>query len=112
MMVYEILLAVFGVIGLAACVRFVWGLMIYPIHSALILIPAQGDGQDLEHQLRGLQFLCDEGKLEGETILLADCGLTEEGRQAAMMLTRKYPGIGLCTLEREQERGRCASNGS
>ena len=100
-MVYEILLALFGVIGLAACVRFAWGLLVYPIHGALILIPAQGDGQDLEHQLKGLQALADEGKLTKERIFLADCGLTEEGRQVALALTRKYPGIGLCTVEKD-----------
>lgn len=101
-MVYEILLALFGVIGLAACVRFVAGLLLYPIRGALILIPAQGDGRGLEHQLKGLQALSDEGKLEGETVYLADFGLNEEGLAAAKLLCRRYPNLHYCVLEEDK----------
>lgn len=100
-MVYEILLALFGVIGLAACVRFVWGLLVYPVRGALILIPAQGDGRDLEHQLKGLQTLVNDGKLENTTVFLADYGLDEEGLATAETLCRRYPHLQFCVLTAE-----------
>ena len=98
-MVYEILLALFGVIGLAACVRFLAGLLLYPVRGALILIPARGDGRDLEHQLKGLRALSAEGKLEGETGFLADFGLDEAGLAAAETLCRRYSNLRYCILE-------------
>ena len=100
-MVWEILLAILSVIGLAACVRFVLGLLVYPIRDALILIPAQGDGRALEHQLRALQLLSDEGKLTGQRVFLADCGLDEEGVALAQRLCQTYPGVQLCVITEE-----------
>lgn len=101
-MVWEMILALFGVIGLAACVRFVAGLLLYPVKGALILLPAQGDGAQLEHQVKGLRALASDGKLEGTLIFLADFGLNDEGLAAAETLCRRYPNLRFCVLEQEE----------
>lgn len=101
-MVWEILLALFGVIGLAACVQFVAGLLLYPVKGTLILIPARGNGRELEHQVKGLRALSAGGKLEGETVFLADFGLDDEGLAAAETLCRRYPNLRFCVLEQEE----------
>lgn len=101
-MVWEILLALFGVLGLAACVRFIAGLLLYPVKGALILIPASGDGRELEHQVKGIRALSSEGKLEGETIFLADFGLDGEGLAVAETLCRQYPNLRFCILEEDE----------
>ena len=98
-MAWEILLAVFGVIGVAACARCAVGLLLYPVKQVVILIPAAGDGHDLEHTVKGLRALSNAGKLEGEQILLADRGLTPEGRYTAKELCRRYPELELCVWE-------------
>lgn len=102
-MVWEILLALFSVIGLAACIRFAAGLLLYPVRGALIFLPARGDGRDLEHQLKGIRALSSGGQLEGETVFLTDMGLDEEGLATAERLCRRYPSLRLCVLEREGE---------
>lgn len=100
-MVWEILLALFSVIGVASCIRFVAGLLLYPVRGALIFLPARGDGRDLEHQLKGVRALSSDGKLEGETVFLTDMGLDDQGLAAAAQLCRKYPSLRFCQLERE-----------
>ncbi len=100
-MVWEILLALLGAIGLAACLRFAAGRLLYPVRGALIVLPARGDAQGLEHQLKGLSALSRDGQLAGETVLVADLGLSPEGRAAAERLCRRYPALTLVTPERE-----------
>ena len=102
-MAWEILLAVFGVIGVAACVRCVLGLLLYPVRQVVILIPAEGDGHNLEHTVKGLRALSNAGKLEGEQLLLADRGLTPEGLFTAKELCRRYPEVELCIWEETDE---------
>ena len=82
-MVWEILLAVFCAIGLAACIRFAVGRLVYPVQGAIILLPALGDGRLLEQQLKGLTALSGEGKLDIDAIYLADAGLDSDGLAAA-----------------------------
>ena len=60
-----------------------------------LLLPARGDGEQLEEQLRFLEDLRRERGLSGRT-LLVDCGLTEEGRKLADLMTRKYRWVILC----------------
>lgn len=100
-MVWEILLAVFCAIGLAACIRFAVGRLVYPIRGALIILPARGDGRALEHQLKGLWTLSSEGRLENERIFLADFGLNDEGLANAERLCRRYPGVRFCVVEQD-----------
>ncbi|MDE6931401.1 MAG: hypothetical protein K2P10_08715 [Oscillospiraceae bacterium] len=60
-----------------------------------LLLPAQGDGERLEEQLRFLESLRRERGLSGRA-LLVDCGLTEEGRKLARLLAGKYRWVILC----------------
>lgn len=60
-----------------------------------VLLPAQGDGERLEEQVRALQALRRERLLSGRA-LLVDCGLTGEGRKLAEALVREYRWVSLC----------------
>ena len=66
--------------------------------EALALVPARGDGTGLEETVRYLTAL---GREEGcfDAILLADCGLTEEGRRAAELLARDSRMVLFCGRE-------------
>ena len=59
------------------------------------LLPVQGDGEHLEEQVRALQMLRQEQGVFG-TALLVDCGLSEEGRKRAGILTREHRWVRLC----------------
>lgn len=59
------------------------------------LLPAQGDGEHLEEQVRALQRLRQEQEVFGRA-LLVDCGLTEEGRKLADILVREHRWVTLC----------------
>ena len=85
------LLALLAAIGLGS---LLWALArgLLTIHprrrgDALVLLPARGDGEHLEEQVRYLEALNREEGLFS-AILLADCGLTEEGRRLARLLCR------------------------
>ena len=60
-----------------------------------LVLPAQGDGERLEEQLRFLDGLRRERGLSGRA-LLVDCGLTEEGRKLARLLSGRYRWVILC----------------
>ena len=57
--------------------------------------PVQGDGEQLEEQVRALQALRRERGLTGRA-LLVDCGLSEEGRKLAEALAREYRWVSVC----------------
>ncbi len=95
-MALEILLTLFALIGVAACVRLVLGVLLYPVKGAWILLPAQGDGENLEHQIKGLCSLSDEGKLSAEEIYLLDLGLNDTGLAVAELLCASYPKVHYC----------------
>ena len=66
--------------------------------AALALLPARGDGERLEEQVRELAAL-DRDSGCFSAILLADCGLSEEGRQLAGLLAAAHPRVQLCGRE-------------
>ena len=53
-----------------------------------LLLPAQGDGENLEQQVRQLSRLRYEQGVLG-MVLVVDCGLSEEGRKLAKVLSRE-----------------------
>ena len=59
------------------------------------LLPAQGNGEHLEEQIRVLARLRQEQGVFGKA-LLVDCGLTGEGRKLAELLAREYRWVSLC----------------
>lgn len=95
-MALEILLTLFALIGLAACVRLVTGLLLYPVKGAWILLPAQADGDDLEHQIKGLRSLSVDGKLAAAEIYILDLGLSDTGLAVAETLCTSYPNVHYC----------------
>ena len=98
------LLALLAAIGLAS---LLWGAVRGLFFSrprlrgtgtgAMALLPARGDGAHLEEQVRCLGAL---GRETGcfSRILLADCGLSDEGRQRAAILAAD-PRVRLCGPE-------------
>jgi len=57
------------------------------------------DGADgLEQTIEGLMWLMENGTMEGQ-ILIADCGMNEEGRALARLAVKKYGKIAICKAE-------------
>ena len=56
------------------------------------VLPASGDGQNLEHDLRGLLWLRQSG-MAGLRVVIADCGLSGEGRELASLLSRREEDV-------------------
>lgn len=67
-------------------------------HSAIVLICARGDGEELEQQVRTLLLLRVERGIVGH-ILLVDCGLSEEGRRVCSLLARGKHIVSVCTSD-------------
>ncbi len=97
----DALIALLAAIGLASLIwLFVRTLLFRPVisHSALVLLCARGDGQELEQQVRALVMLRRERGIVGE-ILVVDCGLSEEGRHLCYLLARQEHSVTLCHCE-------------
>lgn len=69
-----------------------------PEQTALALIPAAGDGAGLEQRVRTLLRLNANGSARF-TVVIADCGLSGEGRALAQLLLRQRPEVLLCAAE-------------
>ncbi len=96
----EILLSLSAVVGLLAVGWLCFGRLLTPAggKALRLLIPAKGDGEELEQAVRGLVWLRGSGFLDG-SVVIADCGLTAAGRAAAELLCRREPAVELCSLE-------------
>ncbi len=65
--------------------------------SALAVIPAQGDGDQLEQAVKGLLWLRSSHQA-GLSILIADAGLNPGGQHLAQLLAKDHEVL-LCPLE-------------
>ena len=97
------LVASLAAIGLASLMWSVVKAVLYSPRQerrqgAVALIPAQGDGEHLEEQVRSLGALRREQGIFGP-VLLVDCGLTEEGRKLCALLAKKDRFVSVCTRE-------------
>lgn len=96
-------LAFFAALGLAALAWLAFGYLLLPgelLQGGLYaVLPAVGDGERLERDLRRLLWLRDSGGAR-VPIIIADAGLSPRGRQVAHALLRRYGGTVLCPLER------------
>lgn len=75
-----ILLAALAALGLFSLLWLGFGRLLIPAAGIHILVPVHGDGGDLEHNLKGLRWLCATGLLDARIDLL-DAGLTDTGRE-------------------------------
>lgn len=63
--------------------------------SVVAVLPASGDGEALEHDLRGLLWLRKSG-MACLRVVIADCGLSAEGRELAGLLSRREEDVAFC----------------
>ena len=98
--VVEIVLATLAVIGLLSLGWSLFGRMVTPVgpDPVFAVIPARGGGEGLEQTVKGLLWL-QGGEMTGFTVVMADAGLSEEGRQLADALCRQFERVQLCPLE-------------
>lgn len=94
-----ILVAALAAVGLFALLWLGFGRLLIPAAGIHILIPVQGDGNDLEHTLKGLRWLCATGLLDAHIDLL-DVGLTDAGQERVERLLRTEPSLHLYQPDR------------
>lgn len=90
----EVVTAVLCVLGLTGFLWWLIGRLLRPLpgQSAWILLPGRGDGAELEQSVRGFIWLRSLGLVKCP-ILIADLGLTREGRNVALRLCARWPGV-------------------
>ncbi len=90
--------------GLAACGWWLIGRLLRPIPSggAFAVIPGRGDGGGLEQSVRAFIWLRSLGLLTCP-VVIADRGLTPEGREVALRLTVRWPDVALWPAGRLEE---------
>ena len=87
-------LATVCVLGLTGMLWWLLGRMLRPLPrgSAFILLQGRGEGDGLEQTVRGFVWLRGLGLLHAP-ILIADVGLTAAGREIALRLCARWPGV-------------------
>ena len=97
--ILEILLSLLAVTGLISIGWLCFGRLFTPAGGAgtCILVPASGDGDDLEQSLNGLLWL-RSGEFLGGRVVILDCGLTPAGRALTAALCQREPGVEFCPL--------------
>ena len=94
------IIALLAAIGLASLVWMAVRALFFRTPNTkgvVALICARGNGDELEHQVRALSLLRRESGAIG-AILLADCGLSEEGVRICRLLERTDRRIILCRI--------------
>lgn len=90
----ESITAVVCVLGLTGALWWLLGRMLRPLPrgSAFVLLRGRGDGHGLEQTVRGFVWLRGLGVLR-VPILIADLGLNVRGREIALRLCARWPGV-------------------
>ena len=98
--VEEILLSTGCILGLSVAGWWLlgWFLRPAPTVGLCALIPVKGEGEGMEQGVRLLVWLRSLGLLNCP-ILLADAGLTPQGRETALCLTRRWPDVTLWSAD-------------
>ena len=96
------LVAMLAAVGLATILWMVASLFIRNrrrlFSNVAAVVQARGAGENLEYTVHTLsQLRYDRGAFG--TIVILDCGLTEEGRELAQLLTREEDCVALCPRE-------------
>ena len=92
------LLIVFGLLGLG---WLLFGKLVAPVGEegrVFAVIPARGDAETLEHDVQGLLWLRGSDRA-AFTVVIADYGLSDQGRILALLLQRREPGLCYCRSE-------------
>lgn len=96
------LLAMLAAVGLAS---LLWGLVRAVLcpgtprqRSLVALIPAQGNGETLEQQVRTLRRIRQEQNVFS-LILLVDCGLNKEGQKLSRLIAKQDRWVTICRPE-------------
>ena len=96
------LLAMLAAVGLASLLWAVIRAVLFPDapqqRRIVALIPAQGDGEGLEQQVRVIRDIRQERNVFS-LILLVDCGLSEEGKKLSRLLARQDRWVTICQPE-------------
>ena len=96
------LIAMLAAIGVASLMWAAVKAVLYPgaprRQNIVALVTAQGDGEQMEQQVRTLRRIRQEQRLFG-SILLVDCGLNEEGKKISRLLERQDRWVTLCTAD-------------
>ena len=96
----ETVAAVLCILGLTGALWWLVGRMLRPLPhgSAFVLLRGRGDGCGLEQTVRGFIWLRGLGLLQAP-VLIADLGLTARGREIALRLCARWPGVILWPAE-------------
>lgn len=95
-------LAFFAALGLVTLAWLAFGHLLLPREleqgRLYAVLPARGDGETLEQDLRRLLWLRDSG-VARVPIVIADAGLSPQGRRVALALLGRYCGTVLCPMD-------------
>lgn len=88
------LLAAACVVGLGLVAWWLFGLLLRPLPGweAKIVLPGRGAGEELEQQVRSFLWLRGLGLMRCP-VVIADIDLNSEGRELALRLTARWPGV-------------------
>ena len=93
------LLAMLAAVGLASLLWAAVKAVLFPggprQRRIVTMIPAQGDGEGLEQQVRILRCMRRERNVFS-LILLVDCGLSEEGKKLSRLLAKQDRWVTIC----------------
>ena len=97
--ILEILLSLLAVTGLISIGWVCFGRLFTPAggRQACTLVPATGDGEDLEQAVNGLLWL-RSGEFLGGRVVILDCGLTPAGKALAEAICRREPEVEVCPV--------------
>ena len=93
---FDSVLAALCVAGLALIGWWLFGLLLRPLpeRGVKVILSGRGDGNGLEQMIRGFVWLRALGLLRC-SIIIADIALTPEGRELALRLAARWPGVSL-----------------
>ena len=100
--VSDVILALLAAFGIVCAGWWTFGKIVSPVGGVgpiYAVLPASGDGKELEQTVTGLLWLRGNGNIKGVSILVADCGLTPKGQYAVQLLARRMPDLQICTPE-------------
>ena len=99
-MIGKTVLAFLAAAGLLAVGWLLLGAALAPVGrgSVYAVVPASGDGEHLEQDLAGLSWL-RKGGMARFTVVIADCGLSGQGRRLAERLAGRDRSVILCAIE-------------